>query len=902
MKRIIYRWIDLLALSITGVLICFLLQSQIIKLGIKLEKSLYGWNYWIQIAIGLLLTAVLWFIIGRLGGASFSGFFTKKTICNPPVWFFGVLSFFFYFLKLYKSNSGEYSNGVIAKAMFITLGMFALGGVLASISNFFCEYIGGNRLTKVEKDFENHAPEFDKVFKNPKMLIEWIHKEEPIEKPSQDYFDMAVFARRIAHILKRSPLKTIGLIGRYGCGKSSILNMVKEYLTSSKKLNGDTHAPGSLSFYPSQDIIICWVSGWGFREGTAAQHVLQAATKQLGKHTDCLSITTLPTKYGRAIGDSGNVLARIISNMLCGWQSPIDILKKLDVLLDSIEKRMVIFLEDIDRNKREDVFFNEISALLDGLKELKNVTFVLAIGEEHKGQEVLIKTSEHIETIPNLDRRLLIKMCETFRDHCLSKLDKNVKFNIDGKRDEHTGFKRSKFMEEFAEIDERLEKPIDYVAELLNNPRIAKLSLRRSYQGWEKLCGEIDFDDLFMANVIRSAAPEVFMFINENIASFQYLSSIDENSKDRADKNRDKLQDELKKISEGKEWNYEALNKIIDYLFRGWTEPAHTMYPDMRKSERKYQHIENSWPTDYWARLTREEISPREVRDQEILFALGEWNKDRHSKVFKDMNMRDALISGQEIWDKALQFKERINEETLRDLAKEQFQITLKKEKNKASYENCPAVEKWFLLEPKPPSLDSKEWRDWFYEQIKMALPVSLGYANDLYHFWVDPARYRPIELRSKIVEEAKRIYGGNPEALVKAIDPKRFSVTHFAREYSESKQGGPGFKPEEWQWLGDALLAGAKIKREIIVPQIVLLVGHIDIRLGKRTGKVHSYELSEDLAKGLFGKKIKQLMELIAEDIDLSSYDSDIKVYIQLAQNWAKKWLSDQGDGAVDS
>jgi len=57
-----------------------------------------------------------------------------------------------------------------------------------------------------------------------------------------------------------------------------------------------------------------------------------------------------------------------------------------------------------------------------------------------------------------------------------------------------------------------------------------------------------------------------------------------------------------------------------------------------------------------------------------------------------------------------------------------------------------------------------------------------------------------------------------------------------------------------------------------------------------------------EDLAKGLFGKKIKQIMELIAEDIDLSSYDSEIKVYIQLAQNWAKKWLSDQGDGVVDS
>ncbi len=97
---------------------------------------------------------------------------------------------------------------------------------------------------------------------------------------------------------------------------------------------------------------------------------------------------------------------------------------------------------------------------------------------------------------------------------------------------------------------------------------------------------------------------------------------------------------------------------------------------------------------------------------------------------------------------------------------------------------------------------------------------------------------------------------------------------------------------------LYDALLAGAKIKRDIIVPQIVLLVGHIDIRPGKRTGTVHSYELGGDLAKGLFGKKIKQVMELIAEGVDLSNYDSEVRRYIKLAQNCAKKWLSDQGDG----
>ncbi len=909
-KRITYRYIDLLLLSVTGILICCLLQSQLIDLVIWLGKSIEGWSYWIQVAIALMFTAVIWFIIGRLGGVCFRDFISKQTLYNPPVWIFGIISFIIYFFltlnQLFKDGE-YYRTDVVAKAIGITLGIFALGGVIAYIVNFFAsEYTERNRRTEEKIDLVDNSKDFDEVIKDPEMLIKWIHKEEPIEKLSQDYFDMAVFARRIAHILKRSPLKTIGLVGRYGCGKSSILNMVKEYLKSSKKLNGYTHEPGSLNFYPSRDIIICWVSGWSFREGTAAQHVLQAAIKQLGKHTDCLSITTLPARYGRAIGDSGNVMARIVGAILCRWQSPINVLKKLDVLLGCIEKRMVIFLEDIDRNKRPDVFFNEISALLDGLKELKHVTFVLAIGEEHKGQEVLVKISENIETIPNLPSRNVINMCKTFRECCLGMLDADARdiFYGDGDKEDRIGWDRSGIVESIAQFEDYLKKPIDYIVELLFNPRVAKAALRRTWQTWQNLYGEIDFDDLLMTNVLRAGATEAFIFINENIKVLRSLSHISDNSetKKRSDKNRAKLHEELKRAAEGTQWDFEAANKLINYLFSGWDDSMRNI--TLSERLKNSQIVANSEPTDYWARLIREELSPREVRDQEMLSALGEWNKDRQRKVFRDKNMRDALISGQEVLEKARQFKELINEDTLRDQAKEQFQITLQKEKNKASRENCPAVGKWFLLKPEPSSLDSKEWRDWFYEQIKMALPVSLGYANDLYHFWVDPKRSCPIELRSKIIEEAKRIYGGNPEALVKAINPNRFSVRTFAQYFSEVDQGGSGFKPEEWKWLGETLLKAGERNMEVIIPEISILLGDSNPGPNTKTKQGYDYncKFREDLAHKLFGQKFRQLMELLAKSIDVSMYDTQGKAFIACAQSYARKRLSEQDEGEVDS
>lgn len=66
---------------------------------------------------------------------------------------------------------------------------------------------------------------------------------------------------------------------------------------------------------------------------------------------------------------------------------------------------------------------------------------------------------------------------------------------------------------------------------------------------------------------------------------------------------------------------------------------------------------------------------------------------------------------------------------------------------------------------------------------------------------------------------------------ITRTIDPERFSVTHFARQYSERGYGGPGFNPEEWQWLGDILFKAIQIDRDIIVPQIAVLIADIDVR-----------------------------------------------------------------------
>ena len=908
MKAVIYRWIALFALSIVAILVCSLFDRQLLAFANTLEKLFSDRNSWVSVAIAVMFTALFWYILGRLGGACFSGFFTKKTICNPPVWIFGVLSFLFYLcMELFLFKEGEYYRSyVIAMAMSITIGTFALGGGITKIVNFIvCENTEGSRRAKTDIDLDSNAPNFDEIIKDPNMLIEWIQKEEPVEKPSQDYFDMNVFAKRIAYILKRTPIKTIGLVGSYGSGKSSILNMVKCYIESSKKLKGDTYAPDSLDLYPSRDIIICQVSGWGFQEGMAAQHVLQKAIKQLEKHTDCLSITTLPARYGKAIGDSGNVLARIIGAILCGWQSPFDILKKLDVLLSRIEKRMVIFLEDIDRNTRPEVFFNEISALLEGLKGLQNVTFVLAIGEEHRGKEVLIKISEHIETLPSMPQRQVIEICKTFRDYCLGMLNTNVRGILYGDKEDQIGWDRSYIAEYIAQYEDYLKKPIDYLLKILINPRVTKAALRRTLQTWQNLYGEIDFDDLLMTNVLRSGATEAFIFVNENINMIRSLSSYVSGSseaKKRCDKNRAGLQEELKKATENVKWDFEAANELINYLFPGWDDSMSNRNITSSESLKNPQKVYNSEPTDYWGRLCREQVAIDEIRDQEVINSLTMWKVGTEEKIFRGLKPLDAILNNKDFFNKAMQFKMLLDGNKVRCLAEKQFELTLQEYGNKANQENCTGFDELWQLELASP-VEYHGTRIQY--QVCNALKTSLQFAIDLYRCYWDQIPFlnmsmlTPMQLIDAVVAEAKKTYENKPEVLIKVLNSKdMWSIRNFAHTFFFKREGEADQGKRQWSWLSNVILKAAEMNPQKIVPQIVPLLVQSDQK-PTRNGWEYNCVFLKGQADILFKETIPELMRLLNKPIKTSDFDEIGQAVINCAREEANEWLSKNKDNS---
>ena len=352
------------------------------------------WSQLLRYATVCLLAFWASSIIVRLGGLHRN--FTHYTMMRyPPFWFAAIISYSIIVgIIVYEHGIDIYLIYEAVVVLFPFLVALCIGVIVTFLADAF-ECMRCSQSSEVSKSVRK-SNNMSSVFDNDEQLITWILDEKPICYPEDDMFGHALSARKIAGLLIKEKASSVGIIGSYGSGKSSTINLVEYYLNNIEELRSNTGKQLSLI---SDNVICCRIDGWGRKPGSVAPKILAMAIEKVKCHIDCLSVVSLPENYRKALAGGKSWGGAVLSALFQASHDPVEQISKLNDILTAGNLRLIIFLEDLDRNISDEIIRDEMPALLDRLRGLKKITFVLAIGTEKQYSDILIRICDHVEAI-----------------------------------------------------------------------------------------------------------------------------------------------------------------------------------------------------------------------------------------------------------------------------------------------------------------------------------------------------------------------------------------------------------------------------------------------------------------------------------------------------------------------
>jgi hypothetical protein len=310
----------------------------------------------------------------------------------------------------------------------------------------------------------------------------WFYDDTPISDITQLSDDLQTYVDRISTRIADNKSKGvhIALCGDFGTGKSSIIKCVQKQL--------------------STEFIYSNVDTWGTDYRSINAVVLGKVIADVSCHIDMCAFKGLPSQYIEALKLGNNVL-KILAIFSGVSVDPREGLIKLNAVLCGINKKLLITIQDIDRSSNPIKTSNELAALLDKLKDLNNISFIIALGYENKLSEVIRKVCDYRED--------LIKV-----DHCLDLFNfidiLNDKAKVEGI------VTSSRQERSFKLLAHSTEHPNPYSA--ISSERSLKNICRRVDAVWQegKLIGEIDLDSLCLLIILREELPFFFESVIKN--------------------------------------------------------------------------------------------------------------------------------------------------------------------------------------------------------------------------------------------------------------------------------------------------------------------------------------------------------------------------------------------------
>lgn len=324
-----------------------------------------------------------------------------------------------------------------------------------------------------------------------------IQSEKPIKNKEEDKLKRTRFAFNVAKKInnyKYSESITIGLMGSWGSGKSSVINMIEDEIDESK-------------------LIVVKFNPWYFSGrkqlisdffGVLSNSIgINNNVKQLGKDLKLYSSALKPLTLIPQIGSMLNIIYKLTDkggnaiNEYYELQSQ-DISKikeRINYQIREYDKKILVIIDEIDRLENDDI--KEIFQLVRALGDFDNMIYLLSFDKE-KVCKVFSTGEDYLDKIINIPLYIPDVSMKNVNDYFINELGNifNNKDKIDAKY--WQGIYKCVFENNFENLRE--------VNRFLN-------IIRFSY---DDIVKDLNLVDYLMINFLRMFDVEIYKFIKEN--------------------------------------------------------------------------------------------------------------------------------------------------------------------------------------------------------------------------------------------------------------------------------------------------------------------------------------------------------------------------------------------------
>ncbi len=713
------------------------------------------------------------------------------------------------------------------------------GGSLAIVGWCFGLWSEIARCFRKPKELQADAPEtiaLQDITNAPWDEIEtWLQSDAPAR---YDFLDNQSVADRVSRLICRGT-RSVGIVGPFGAGKTSLVKWVTDRLTS----NNDS----------DRRYFVCYHSCWGFETSASAIHdMLGLAVSRLSSVIDTFQVDSLPDSYRQTFSAGGDWVETIL-NLVLRSPDPMEQFQRLSDLLEDIGGRMVFIVEDLDRSETQHFEIQEVLAFLERLKAFSNLTFVLTGGLSSSLRIDYARLCDHIEYLRTVQPQYSSGLIKRVRERCLDDAGFPHVRLADPSRNYEWDPLSGMLMRDY----EELSLP-QAVASLLNTPRSLRHALGRTFAAWHTLHGEIDYNHLLCVNILRFGAPESFQFL---IRRWDRLHSLPDQrpafGQERVDRIRQAIVNDWNHTIQNVEWNPTAALQVMEFILSA-TEYWLVDQSLLGQSRSGPQCVSQE---RYWLRAVNEAIDDDDVRDQQVIEEVQDWIGNPRL----DSRLVNSLCSSSKFCD------------VWRDLAGGYFggepdQVLLLCEHvlarirrdHGAKATHCSQGFEASCFFARRSSL-REENAEWLKKQITEACSVSLELVNGLWHFWAtgtSPIRQEDREgVRQHTLNELRRTVT-DEDALKSRLHPE-LSATLYQLVFDPGNDGGAILNDVgSWSWLGPMLLDALRKRNVPAAANCGVLAG------GRVSGR-ERMRADIEVLDAFFGDSAVEVIDILNEMVE---------------------------------